>query len=190
MQEGFSIDATTTSLVRTTWYRDNPEFYRAGADFARRATSEIRVTYIRQYPPTVFTAPASAEYFATILGWAQQHDGGQRSVRRIIGIPHKAGTADSAMLGWVRQHYSDTAEILNYEATVMPWNEAGDGLNMALMDDDVALLAFSGGGRQKLNGFSVEDPTFVSYFIRHFDQLWSALEPLPDYLTRVDGYGK
>jgi transcriptional regulator with XRE-family HTH domain len=184
-QEAFSVEQTATSLISTTWYRDNPEFYRAGTRYMRAANAEIRVTYVRQYPPTVFTTPASAEYFATILAWARQETESQRSVRRVIGVPHKEGVPDPAMLTWIRRHREETADILNYEANVLPWHTAGDGLNIALVDEDVAFLAFSGGGRQKLNGFSVADPTFVGYFIRHFDQLWATLEPLDDYLRRI-----
>jgi hypothetical protein len=41
----------------------------------------------------------------------------------------------------------------------MPWHADGDGLNVVCIDDNVALLAFSGYGRQNLNGFSVENPS-------------------------------
>lgn len=185
-QAAFSLEQTKTSLVPATWYRDHPEFYRAAAQHVRRARVEIRVTYIRQHPPTDFTTSASAEYFAAVLAWAGPHDDSQRSVRRIIGLPHKDGMPDQAMLSWVRQHRDDTQDILNYEANVMPWYTAGDGLNMILLDEDAAFLAFSGGGRQKLNGFSVENSTFTEYFIRHFDQLWASLQPMETYLQRID----
>ena len=80
------------------------------------------------------------------------------------------------------QHRAETQQVLNYEARVLPWHTSADGLNMALLDESVAFLAFSGGGRQKLNGFSVQDATFVKYFLAHFDQLWYGLEPLENYL--------
>jgi hypothetical protein len=185
VREAFSIAQTATTMVPVTWYRDNPEFYLAGAGQVPRTRAEIRVTYVRQYPPTVFTTPASAEYFAAILNWARRHDGKQRSARRIIGIPYKGDVADPATLAWLHEHYAETADILNYEANVMPWYTAGDGINMALLDNDTAFLAFSGGGRQKLNGFSVQSSTFVEYFIKHFDQLWSTLEPLDSYIQRI-----
>jgi len=184
-QPAFSLEETNTSLVPATWYRDNPEFYRAVAQHVRRARAEIRLTYVRQHPPTDFTTSASAEYFAAVLAWAGAQDDSQRSVRRIIGVPHKDGAPDQTMLTWIRQHRDETQDILNYEATVLPWHTAGDGLNMALIDEDVAFLAFSGGGRQKLNGFCIENPTFVGYFIRHFDQLWSSLLPWETYLGAI-----
>lgn len=185
-QAAFILEKTKTSLVPATWYQDNPEFYRAAAQHVRRAKAEIRATYIRQHPPTDFTTSASAEYFAAVLAWAEPQDDRQRSVRRIISLPHKDGVPDRTMLTWIRQHRDETQDILNYEANVMPWYTSGDGLNVVTIDEDVAFLAFSGGGRQKLNGFSVENPTFVGYFIRHFDQLWSSLQPLETYLQRID----
>ncbi len=184
-QAAFSLGRTKTSSVHATWYRDNPEFYRAAAQHARRARTEIRATYVRQHPPTDFTTSASAEYFAAILAWAEPHDDSQRSARRIIGLPHKDGVPDSTMLAWVRRHRDETRGILNYEAKVMPWYTDGDGLNIVVFDEGVTFLAFSGGGRQKLNGFSVEDRTFAEYFVRHFDQLWSSLHPIETYLQRI-----
>ncbi|GLW90237.1 helix-turn-helix domain-containing protein [Actinokineospora globicatena] len=183
--EAFERAHTATTMVPATYYRDNPEFYRAGAQRVVSARAEVRLTYVRQYPPTVFTTPASAEYFAAILGWARRRDGSQRTVRRIIGVPHRDDGPDSAMVAWLREHHEQTVEIFNYEAAVMPWYTAGDGINMALFDNETAFLAFSGGGRQKLNGFSIDGSAFVEYFITHFDQLWATLEPVETYLRGI-----
>ncbi|MGH3975577.1 MAG: hypothetical protein ACRDS9_19935, partial [Pseudonocardiaceae bacterium] len=87
-----------------TWYRDNPEFYRAFAHRVRRARAEIRLTYIRQHPPTAFTTSAAAGHFAAVLTWAGAQDESQRSARRIIGLPHQNGAPDPVMLTWIRQH--------------------------------------------------------------------------------------
>ncbi|PNE32052.1 hypothetical protein AF335_20085 [Streptomyces eurocidicus] len=180
-------EAEGDALLAAYWYRDNREFYEAAAAHARRARSEIRVTYTRRYPPTQYTTRASAEYFRTILDWAGEDSDDERSVRRIIGIPERDGLPDRDMLSWARQHHQDSKHILNYEANVLRWTAAADGLNMALIDDSVVFLAFSGGSRQRLNGFSVEDPTFMSYFAAYFDQLWAGLRPLGAYLAEVDG---
>ncbi|MEV6119111.1 helix-turn-helix domain-containing protein [Streptomyces sp. NPDC052077] len=175
------------ALLSAHWYRDNREFYEAAAARACRARSEIRVTYTRRYPPTQYTTRASAAYFRTILDWAGEESDDERSVRRIIGIPERDGRPDRDMLAWARQHHEDSGHILTYEAGVLRWTAAADGLNMALIDDSVVFLAFSGGPRQRLNGLSVEDPTFMSYFAAYFDQLWAALPSLADYLADVDG---
>jgi transcriptional regulator with XRE-family HTH domain len=175
------------ALLAAHWYRDNREFYEAAAARIGQARSEIRVTYTRRYPPTQYTTRASAEYFQTILDWASEDSDDERSVRRIIGIPERNGLPDRDMFSWARQHYEDSKHILNYEANVLRWTAAADGLNMALIDDSVVFLAFSGGPRQRLNGFSVEDPTFMTYFAAYFDQLWAALQPLGTYLSEVDG---
>jgi hypothetical protein len=57
---------------------------------------------------------------------------------------------------------------------------------MALIDEDAAFLAFSGGSLQKLNGFSVQDATRAGYFIRYFDQLWSGSDSMATYLRRMN----
>ncbi|MGW4759961.1 helix-turn-helix domain-containing protein [Streptomyces chartreusis] len=175
------------ALLAAHWYRDNREFYEAAAARVRQARSEIRVTYTRRYPPTQYTTRASAEYFQTILDWASEDSDDERSVRRIIGIPERNGLPDRDMFSWARQHYEDSKHVLNYEANVLRWTAAADGLNMALIDDSVVFLAFSGGPRQRLNGFSVENPTFMTYFAAYFDQLWAALQPLGTHLSEVDG---
>ncbi|MDR3079984.1 MAG: helix-turn-helix transcriptional regulator [Streptomyces sp.] len=177
------------ALLAAYWYRDNREFYEAATERARQARSEIRVTYTRRYPPTQYTTRASADYFKAILDWAAAESEDQRSVRRVIGIPEQGGVPDRDMLAWARQHHQDSKHILNYEASVQRWPVAADGLNMALIDDNVVFLAFSGGPRQRLNGLSVEDPTFMSYFAAYFDQLWASLLPLSTYLGDLDGGG-
>ncbi|MRH93088.1 hypothetical protein GFY24_37675 [Nocardia sp. SYP-A9097] len=187
LQEVPLLESTTTSNICATWYRDNPEFYSAAAEVVRKAQRDIRVTYLRRHPPTMFTSPASAAYFAAILDWARECDAGERSARRVIAVPPTGIGPEPAMLGWLRRHHDETEGLLNYEASVFEWGATADGVNMALLDDDVAFLAFSGGSRQKLNGFSVADPTFVEYFIRYFEQLWSASRPLEAYLRDRDG---
>ncbi|MFC4611555.1 helix-turn-helix domain-containing protein [Streptomyces maoxianensis] len=174
------------AMLAARWYRNNREFYEAASERVRQARSEIRVTYTRRYPPTQYTTRASAEYFEAILEWAAQDSDDERCVRRIIGVPEHDGVADRDMLAWARQHHEASKHILSYEANVLRWTAAADGLNMALIDDSAVFLAFSGGPRQKLNGFSVEDPTFMSYFAAYFEQLWAALQPLGTYLGTLD----
>ncbi|MFD5813617.1 helix-turn-helix domain-containing protein [Streptomyces sp. NPDC127038] len=185
LPEGLEVGGE--AMLSARWYRNNREFYLAAAERVRLARSEIRVTYTRRYPPTQYTTPASAEYFESILNWARAASDDERCVRRIIGVPEREGCPDKAMLSWARDHYEDSKDILNYEANVLRWTAAADDLNMALIDDSVVFLAFSGGPRQKLNCFSVEDPTFMSYFAAHFDQLWAALQPLATYLEEAPG---
>ncbi|MFD0210627.1 hypothetical protein ACFVH9_16185 [Streptomyces hirsutus] len=174
------------AVLAAHWYRNNREFYEAAGERARQARSEIRVTYTRRYPPTQYTTPASAAYFKAILDWAGEDSDDERSVRRIIGVPERDGRPDADMFAWARQHYDDTRHILTYEASVLRWTATADGLNMALIDDSVVFLAFSGGPRQKLNGLSIEDPTFMTYFAAYFDQLWAALTPLGTYLGDME----
>ncbi|MFI7098574.1 helix-turn-helix domain-containing protein [Streptomyces sp. NPDC050161] len=171
------------AMLSAHWYRTNPEFYGAAAERVRSARASVRVTYTRCEPPTHYTTPASAEYFDAILDWAREGSDG-RYVQRVIGVPEPAGSPLPEMLDWARRHHDDTCGIKNYQARVLRWGADADGLNMALIDDNVVFLAFSGGAQEKLNGFSVEDPTFMSYFSGYFDQLWGALPRLGSYLAR------
>jgi hypothetical protein len=102
----------------------------------------------------------------------------------VIGVPIVQGAPEEAMSTWLRDHHATTVDLLAYEATVVEWSASADGVNMALIDDSIAFLAFSGGGRQNLNGFSVANPTFVAYFVHYFEQLWAAAAPLGEYLDR------
>ncbi|MFF0357289.1 MULTISPECIES: helix-turn-helix domain-containing protein [unclassified Nocardia] len=178
---------TSTSLISTTWYRDNPEFYSAAARQVRAATQEIRCTYLRAHPPTSFASSASADYFEAVLDWARSCGNEQRSARRVIAAPTRNGVVVPSMLDWLRSHRDQTAGILSYEANVIDWSAVVDGVSMALLDDTVAFLAFSGGGRQKLNGFSVTDRNFVGYYIVNFEQMWSASTPLAEFLDLNQG---
>ncbi|WP_181874691.1 hypothetical protein, partial [Marinitenerispora sediminis] len=175
-------------MLAATWYRNNPEFYGALAREVRGARSEIRMTYVRRYPPTHYTSAASADYFAAVLDWARAaaQEESERGVRRIIGVPESDGIPDPTMLAWVREHHEETADLFTYQVSILRWSSTADGQNMALLDDTLAFLAFSGGSRQKLNGFSVKDPTFLGYFARYFDQLWLSLAPIDAYLDGLD----
>ncbi|ROQ32202.1 hypothetical protein EDD98_1179 [Streptomyces sp. PanSC19] len=183
----FDAFAGGETLPGVHWYKDNREFYEAAAERVRGAGSEIRVTYTRRYPPDQTSTNASREYFRAVQEWAAADSEDERSVRRIIGVPERDGVPDRDVLAWVRRHHGETEGILNYEAAVMRWTAAADGLNMALIDDSVAFLAFSGGSRQRLNGFSVEHPRFMGYFAAYFDQLWVALPSLAHYLDELPG---
>lgn len=50
-QDAFSLEETRTSLLPATWYRDHPQFYRAFAQYMRRARAEIRpmLAWIRRH---------------------------------------------------------------------------------------------------------------------------------------------
>lgn len=169
------------SWLSATWYGNNCEFYSAAKEYVDTTRERIRVTYVRQTPPTRVTSREAEEYFAAILEWARQP--GPHEVTRIIGVPISDGRPVAPFLEWMQRHHDMTADIHNYEARVMKWSNRGDGLNMALFDKDVSFLAVSGqGGGQNLSGLSVTDPRFTEYLIAHFDQLWHTMEPLGSFL--------
>lgn len=170
--------------VIVTKFSTNSDFY--GAALAQaQSVRKIRATYVRQHPPNQVSSTASAAYFAGLLDWAR-NDTERHHVRRIIGVPTVDGVRNAAMLDWVRQHAADTASILNYEVRIQSWTSRGDGLNMALMDEDVSFIAVSDGTRQGLWGGRVRSRFLNEMFAAFFDQLWHNLETVEDYLANID----
>ncbi|MGH4011614.1 MAG: helix-turn-helix domain-containing protein [Pseudonocardiaceae bacterium] len=170
------------SLVPVTFYRNNSKFYRAAAEYAKSASSIMRLTYVRQVPPTQVTSREAAEYFATVLEWARQP--GHRFVLRVIGIPIFNEVPEPQMLSWIKSHHLDVQEILNYEARIVPWMNRGDGLNMALFDEDAVFVAVSGESRQDLKGMAFPDRKVHQYFTAHFTQLWHNAESIQRFIQR------
>ncbi|TDE32815.1 helix-turn-helix transcriptional regulator [Actinomadura sp. 6K520] len=168
---------TGTAMLSVQWYRDNREFYEAATEQVNQARSEIRLTYARRYPPTAFATRASADYFDSVLRWASEESEDERCVRRIIGIPEQDGLSDPDVLEWAGEHYAGTKHILNDEANVLRWTAAADLINMALIDDGMVFLAFSGGPRQKLNGLrgrlGVACPQCRLMPVRLFVSIWA-----------------
>lgn len=186
--EAVPILGFTKSSLPVTWYRNNSEFYGAAADYVRSAKSSIRVTYVRQTPPSLVTSPEAKAYFQAILDWASEP--GAHGASRILGVPEidgTDGTYDESLLDWARLHEEETRDIINYEVRVMGWSNRSDGLNMALFDDDTVFFAISGkGSRQHLSGCSFTSAELLDLMVVHFDQLWGSLLDLSGYLRRLN----
>ncbi|MGQ0778876.1 MAG: helix-turn-helix domain-containing protein [Pseudonocardiales bacterium] len=176
-------------LIAATWYHDNSEFYGAARQSIDTATREIRLTYIRQYPPSDVSSPEAAQYFAAILEWAELP--GVRSVNRIFAVPTARALARRNMLDYLRQHLAEieVKKLKNYQARVFEYSALGDGLNMAVFDQDVSMLTVSGHGPQNLTGMRVDNARFATYLVSYFDQLLLGSELLPEYLDRIDAKG-
>ncbi|MGH3943205.1 MAG: helix-turn-helix domain-containing protein [Pseudonocardiaceae bacterium] len=176
-------------LLAATWYHGNSEFYAAAQQGIDTATREIRLTYIRQYPPSDVSSSEAAQYFAAVLEWAKLP--GARSVNRIFGVPTAGVRVRRNILDYLRQHLAEIElkKLKNYQARVFEYSALGDGLNMAVFDQEVSLLAVSGHGPQNLTGMRVDNVRFATYLISYFDQLLLGSEPLPEYLDRIDAMG-
>jgi len=170
-------------LITAGWYLDNGEFYAAATQSITDAAHSIRVTYIRQYPPSDVSSPEAARYFATMLEWAAQP--GIRSVSRIFGVPISSQRARENFVAYLNQHQHEVATLKNYQARVFEYSAQGDGLNMALFDQGVAYVAVSGHGPQNLNGMRLDNGHFTEYLVKYFDQLLLGCELLPEYLDRI-----
>lgn len=179
-------EGVSDHLINATWFQDNSEFYAAARESIMTATREIRVTYIRQYPPNEVATPEAAKYFATMLDWAASP--GARSVKRVFGVPAAESRARRTIHDFLRLHLAEVEqrELRNYQARVYEYTAMADGLNMALFDEDVAFLAISGFSAPDLTGMRVDDRQYTRYLAKHFDQLLSGCTPLADYVESLD----
>ncbi len=180
--QGEALLPFSKASVPRTLYRNNEEFYGAAAEYARNAHSVIRLTYVRQVPPSALTSDASGKYFEEVLNWARTP--GPRSVSRIVGIPEIDGKLDKQMVGWATEQAELMSSVPNYEVRAMKWFGRGDNLNMALFDDDTVFFAVSGIiNRQQLSGCSITDHDIHQLMSLHFDQLWGSLPSFAEFLS-------
>ena len=146
-------------------YRDNEEVYSALAQQVPLTKRRIMTTYLRRKPPDHYASQSAPEYFAAILAWTNEP--GVRSVRRIICAPN------AEMRGWASRHYEECRELKNYEVQVIPWVVYADGINIALFDDSVIFLLFSGEATfQDIVGIRLESNQLFRCFESYFNQLW------------------
>lgn len=179
-------EGVSDANICATWFHDNSEFYAAGRDSIMTATREIRVTYVRQYPPDEVSTDEAAKYFAAMLDWAGGP--GARSVKRIFGVPALESRARRKILDFLRRHSAEIEqrELKNYQARVYEYTARADGLNMALFDEDVAFLAISGFSAPDLTGMRIDNIQYTKYLVKHFDQLLSGCVLLADYIEDLD----
>lgn len=163
-----------------TKFRNNTEFYTAGKEQTLTA-AQIKVTYIRQYPPSDVASEAAKDYFKGLVEWARS-DGGHQ-FQRIIGIPVIDGVPSKEVLEWVRDEHGETADIKNYELRAFGWTPRGDCVNIALMDENVSFFAISGlTGPQDVKGCRVHSRILNVMLTSYFDQLWHGVDPVEKYL--------
>lgn len=165
-----------------TYYDTTAEFYTAAADRVAEATSEIRLTYIRQYPPARFANSAAARYFDTVLAWAKRTG---NPVSRVIGVPVNDGVPNADLVAWVKTHQAEVHEIPSYEFRVIEWCVGTDALNMALIDRSTIFLTFSGINSQHLSGTRIDSERYIERFIGYFDQTWHHSMSAFDYLRKI-----
>ncbi|MGV9309681.1 hypothetical protein ACWDLG_40490 [Nonomuraea sp. NPDC003727] len=159
-------------------YKNNAEFYSAlRTAILRGAENQLDVWYVRQAPPSTLAQKEAKQYFDAVLDWAGGNS--SRSVRRLICVN------SDAMRKWAMTHFDQTCEVQNYEAHVVEWDIKADLLNMAIVDERVVFLAFSGGTEQVIRGMSMEDPEAAKYFTDYFNQHWHKSETLRTWVART-----
>lgn len=180
-----SDDRDEEEVFRATRYANHRRFYAAATRQVHDTDSQIRLVYVRQYPPSQYTSVEAADYFSAVVEWARRPG---VSVRRIIGVPVRAGVPNTLIVDWLRENDRIATEVLNFEARIFEWDAQADGLSLAIFDESPVFLAFSGRARQNLYGRSVADVDFVRDYVDYFEQLWPGIRPAADYLAdRVGG---
>lgn len=161
-------------------YENNAEFYGALAEVVNdEAWNQFDAWYVRRVPPTAFVQREARRYFATVLSRAKSNP--SRSVRRLICVN------SPGMREWTRRHHEETRQIANYEARVVEWAINADLLNMAIIDERIVFLAFSGATDQAIRGMSIKDAGVAKYFADFFNQHWSAATRLTTWVGNNDG---
>jgi hypothetical protein len=169
--------------VPTTYYDSTTAFYSALEAEVVRARELVRVTYIRQSPPSRYANAAAASYFDRLIGWAAETE---LPVNRVIGAPVGTdGRPQPEFLEWLQEHERRTREVPTYESKVVRWSVSADAINMALIDYETAYLTFSGMNAQILRGVRVESRRFVDRLDEYFNQLWLPAVSLSTYLRDV-----
>jgi len=157
-------------------YPTNSDFYSEIQQIVKGAQYRLAVTYIRRTPPSNFAALEAKGYFKYVLEWAKNSP--SRSVRRIICVP------DAPMLIWAQKHCNETKDIRNYEVRVVEWAIEADALNLALIDNAIVFIAFSGETEQDMRGLSLKSDEAFKYFDAYYNQLWVAGKPLNQFLDQ------
>ncbi|ADG89025.1 hypothetical protein TBS_13190 [Thermobispora bispora] len=159
-------------------YESSAEFYGALTEVVNsEARRQIDAWYVRKVPPTKFVQKAAKRYFSSVLQWAKNDP--SRSVRRLICVH------SPEMREWARRHHADTRKIANYEARIVEWAIKADLLNMAVIDQRIVFLAFSGATDQVVRGVSIRDARVAKEFTDLFTQHWAAATRLSDWVRQA-----
>lgn len=130
-----------------------------------------------EFPPTAFVQKEAKRYFASVLNWAKSDP--SRCVRRVICVN------SPEMREWVHRHHAETRQIANYEARIVEWATNADLLNMAIIDERIVFLAFSGATDQAIRGMSIRDAGVAKYFTDFFNQHWQAATRLTAWVKNA-----
>lgn len=175
LQSNRTLEDLQRPSTPVSYFSDNREFY---GDLAKHVAStakyKLAVSYFRGSPPTNFTQDEAKDYFAEVLSWAK--DNPSRAVRRIICVD------TDEMRTWIDQHLDETAGIANYEARIISGLGNIDLLNVAILDNHLVYLAFSGPTGQHMSGMSMEGPRACEYFKEYYDKVWSNAKPMKDWI--------
>jgi hypothetical protein len=128
-------------------------------------------------PPTKLTSAESREYFQEVLKFARA----KGTVRRIVAVSNKA------MAEWCKTHAEEVSMIPRYNIRVLiTVHQRVEPTSVAMFDDDVMYMAFSGPTDQQLGGIREDAPKLVRFHQSRFDQLWEYGMDMENFLNSAD----
>ena len=164
--------ARTETQVRR--FANYPEFYRALNASLINAEQSLRLTHIRDHPPTAFRMEST--YYGDVEEWAVNHPA--CAVRRVIAI------TNDAMAAWAEALAEVESNIPNFHIRSCEWSARFPMINMAIVDKHEVYLALSGESPEETAGIVMLDEEVGRYFVEYYDNLWRQSTPLPEALAR------
>ena len=148
--------------TRVQRFRTYPEFYRALNSAVLSAESSLRLTHIREHPPSAFRMENS--YFSDVEKWALDHP--ECSVQRVIALNNPA------MAQWAESLVETEKNVPNFHARACEWAAAFPMINMAILDEAEVYLALSGENPERTAGLVMIDREVGRYFVDYYENLW------------------
>ncbi|MBR7833298.1 hypothetical protein KDL01_08475 [Actinospica durhamensis] len=150
------------SVSELQFYQQYEAFYESLTRQVCHAKREVRVSYLRRFPPDVLNSTAVDDYFKACLAWARQP---KRMFRRVV-------TSDSAgeMARWMESE-RELMRDNDPRYLVRQVEVRGDAMSVAIIDHEYVYFAF-GAERSSVTGFSLRNVELAEYMITYHDELW------------------
>lgn len=161
-------------------FRTYPEFYKALNFRLAEAEQSLRLTHIRDDPPSAFRV--DSHYYSEVEEWANTHPAS--FVRRVIAINNEA------MRAWAKTLQAAELAHENFRVRVTSRSSGLPVINMAILDSHDVFLAISGESPEQTAGVWISDAEVGHYFTDYYDNLWNKSQPLAQALALpIDAMG-
>ena len=148
------------------FYPDFAVFYNAIKSEVRAGCKEVRVTYMRNYPPESYQDEKANAYFDDLLDWSK---GIGHSLCRAICKP------DGDLRSWAESQLALTKSNLNYHVKVVDIEptSVNAALNIAVLDKRIVFVGFAMPNPNEIKGFSIKNTEAANYFREYFERMWT-----------------